>query len=52
VGPNEIYPPPAWSSDVFTARARATVAGVTRTVEAVLDRKQSGRPVLLSWRVL
>jgi general secretion pathway protein K len=52
VGPNEIYPPPAWSSDVFTARARATVAGVTRTVEAVLDRKQSGQPALLSWRVL
>jgi type II secretory pathway component PulK len=52
VGPNEIYPPPAWSSDVFTARARATVAGVSRTVEAVLDRKQSGEPLLLSWRVL
>jgi general secretion pathway protein K len=49
---NEIYPPPAFASDVFTARARATVAGVSRTVEAVLDRKQSGEPLLLSWRVL
>jgi general secretion pathway protein K len=52
VGLNEIYPPPAFASDVFTARAKATVAGVSRTVEAVLDRKQSGEPLLLSWRVL
>ena len=49
---NAIYPPIGFESDVFTAHAQATVAGVSRTVEAVLDRKQSGEPLLLSWRVL
>jgi type II secretory pathway component PulK len=49
---NAIYPPLGYSSDVFTARAEATVAGVRRTIEAVLDRKVGGHPVLLSWRVL
>jgi type II secretory pathway component PulK len=52
VGPNEVYPPIGFRSDVFTVKARATVAGVSRTVEAVLDRKLSGEPLLLSWRVL
>ena len=46
------YPPLGYSSDVFTARAEATVAGVRRTIEAVLDRKAGREPVLLSWRVL
>lgn len=47
-----IYPPLSYRSDVFTARAEATVAGVRRTIEAVLDRKVGGEPLLLSWRVL
>jgi type II secretory pathway component PulK len=47
-----IYPPPTYRSDVFTATAAATVAGVSRTIEAVLDRKLPGAPLLLSWRVL
>ncbi len=49
---NAIYPPLRHGSDVFTARAEATVAGVRRTIEAVLDRKVGGHPLLLSWRVL
>lgn len=49
---NAIYPPPAYESDVFTATAEATVTGISRTVEAVLDRKLPGPPLLLSWRVL
>jgi type II secretory pathway component PulK len=50
--PNAIYPPPSFHSDVFVARAEGRVAGVKRTVEAVLDRRGGGEPVLLSWRVL
>lgn len=49
---NAIYPPPTFESDVFVVRAEASVAGVRRTVEAVLDRKAKGPPLLLSWRVL
>jgi type II secretory pathway component PulK len=49
---NAIYPPPSFHSDVFVARAEARVAGVKRTVEAVLDRRGGGEPLLLSWRVL
>lgn len=49
---NSIYPAPAFESEVFTTRAEARVAGVTRTVEAVLDRSRGSEPLLLSWRVL
>ncbi|MGH0032052.1 MAG: type II secretion system minor pseudopilin GspK [Myxococcota bacterium] len=49
---NSVYPPPTFESDVFVVRAEAVAAGVRRTVEAVLDRKSGGQPVLLSWRVL
>ena len=49
---NAVYPPPSFTSDVFVARAEASVAGVRRTVEAVIDRKVGGQPLLLSWRVL
>ncbi|MBW2315932.1 MAG: type II secretion system minor pseudopilin GspK [Deltaproteobacteria bacterium] len=44
-----IYPPPTWSSEVFTVISQATVGEVTRTVEAVLDRTEPHKPVLLSW---
>ena len=47
-----IYPPLSYRSSVFTVRAEATVAGVRRTIEAVLDRKVGAHPLLLSWRVL
>lgn len=47
-----IYPPLAYESDVYTVQAEATVSAVRRTVEAVLDRKAGGDPILLSWRVL
>ena len=49
---NAIYPPPTFQSDVFVAQVEADVSGVRRTVEAVLDRKVGGAPLLLSWRVL
>ena len=50
--PNAIYPPPSFASDVFVATAEARVGTVKRTVEAVLDRRGGGEPLLLSWRVL
>jgi hypothetical protein len=49
---NAIYPPPTFESDVFVVRVEARVSGVRRTIEAVLDRKVEGEPLLLSWRVL
>jgi len=48
--PGTIYPPPTWSSEIFTVISRATVGDVTRTVEAVLDRTEPDAPVLVSWR--
>jgi len=48
--PGTIYPPPTWSSEVFTVVSRATVGDVTRTVEAVLDRTKPDAPVLVAWR--
>ena len=49
---NAIYPPAAFQSDVFVVSADAVVGDVRRSVEAVLDRRSGGRPLLLSWRVL
>jgi general secretion pathway protein K len=49
---NAIYPPLSFQSDVFVARVEASVSGVRRTIEAVIDRKVGGEPLLLSWRVL
>lgn len=48
----KFYPPLGYDSDVYTVQAAATVSAVRRTVEAVLDRKAGGDPILLSWRVL
>jgi general secretion pathway protein K len=48
--PGTVYPPPSWSSDVFTVISAATVGDVTRTVEAVVDRTQADQPTLLAWR--
>jgi general secretion pathway protein K len=49
--PHEIYPPPSWTSDVFTVVSRVTVGDVTRTVEAVLDRSQPQEPAVVAWRL-
>jgi len=49
--PGTVYPPPSWSSDVFTVIAQATVRDVTRSVEAVVDRSQPDAPQLLAWRM-
>jgi general secretion pathway protein K len=45
-----VYPPPTWSSNVFTVVSQATVGDVTRTVEAVLDRSEPEAPQLVAWR--
>jgi len=47
---NAIYPPPTFSTDVFTVLAEAQIGDVRRSVEAVIDRSQPGAPQLLSWR--
>jgi len=51
VFPQALYPPPAWTSQVFTVVSQATVGNVVRTVEAVVDRTELAAPVLVSWRV-
>ena len=46
------FPPSEqYRSDVFTVTATATYGDVRRSVEAVVDRKDPGTPVLYSWRV-
>jgi type II secretory pathway component PulK len=52
VGPNAIYPPLDFDSEIFTVTAEARVGDVRRSVEAVLDRGAGAQPLLLSWRVL
>jgi len=47
----ETYPPASASADVFRVRAAATTGGVTRTVEAWVDRSDLEEPRILSWRV-
>ena len=49
---NEIFPPPSFESYVFTILAEARVGEVTRSIEAVIDRKEAPNLRLLSWRVL
>jgi hypothetical protein len=49
--PLEIVPAPAYASDVFVVEARASVAGITRTLEAVVDRTQPAESTLLAWRM-
>ena len=48
--PGTVFPPPTFSTAVFTVIARATVGEVTRTVEAVLDRREIASPVVVDWR--
>jgi type II secretory pathway component PulK len=49
--PNQIFPPPTYSSQIFVVRAEAQVGEIQRSVEAVVDRSKIARPRLLSWRV-
>jgi len=49
---NSIYPPPSFTSDVFTVIAEARVGDVRRSIEAVIDRREAPDTLLLSWRVL
>jgi hypothetical protein len=44
-------PSEQYRSDVFTVTATATYGDVRRSVEAVVDRKEPGTPVLYAWRV-
>ena len=48
---NEIYPAPGFSSDVFRIVARGRVGEIRREIEAIVDRGQSNKPLLLSWQV-
>ena len=49
---NQIFPPPSYESFVFTIEAEARVGEVTRTIQAVVDRKEAPELRLLSWLVL
>ena len=46
-----VYPPPAWSSDIFTVVAEASYGEVRREIEAVIDRSEPTEPRFLAWRV-
>lgn len=47
----ETFPPAATESAVFVVTADARVGDVRRRVEAVLDRSDPQKPLVLSWRV-
>jgi general secretion pathway protein K len=47
-----VFPALAYSSNVFVVTAEAQVGSVQRRIEAVLDRSQGSKHLLLSWRVL
>jgi len=49
--PGETFPPPTFTSRVFTIRSEATVGEVRRTIEAVVDRSKPSQPQILAWRV-
>lgn len=46
-----IFPPPAWSSDVFRVEAEARYGDVRRSIETVIDRSDPVEPRFLAWRV-
>lgn len=48
---NPIFPPPTFSTNLFVVRSEGEVAGVRRSVEALVDRSKKQDPRLLSWRV-
>jgi general secretion pathway protein K len=47
----EVYPPPTFHANVFRVTAEARYGEVRRTVEAVVDRSEAEKPVILAWRV-
>jgi hypothetical protein len=47
----EVYPPLTYHADVFRVTAEARYGEVRRTVEAVVDRSEAEKPVILAWRV-
>jgi len=47
----ETYPPASATADVFRVRSAGSVGGVTRVVEAWVDRSDLEEPRILSWRV-
>ena len=47
----EVYPPPTFHANVFRITAEARYGEVRRTVEAVVDRSEAEKPVILAWRV-
>ncbi len=47
----DVFPPPSYSSEVFSITAEATVGDITRTIQTVFQRGNSSRPnILLSWK--
>ena len=50
-GLSEIYPPAAYTADVFRVTAEASYGDVRRTIEAIIDRSEATSPLILSWRV-
>ena len=49
--PNQIFPPPTFSAQIFRVVAEAQVGKIRRSVEAIVDRSETSHPRLLSWRV-
>ncbi len=50
-GASSVFPPLTEASEVFRVRVEASVRGIHRTVEAVIDRSDPSAPLLLSWRM-
>jgi general secretion pathway protein K len=46
----EVFPPPTFHADVFRVTAEARYGEVRRIVEAVVDRSEAEKPVVLAWR--
>ncbi len=47
----DIYPPAAYTANVFQVTAEASYGDVRRTIEAIIDRSEATTPLILSWRV-
>ena len=45
-----MFPPPTFSTDVFTVIAQATGGEVTRAGEAVVERSELARQEVVAWR--
>ena len=47
----EVYPPPTFTTDVFTVIAKASYGDVVARIESTVDRANPVQPTTLSWRV-